>query len=774
MSPQQPVAFAAPVQGATVGDNAKVDNYFDNRTLVIRVDGQERTVPFLAPALPADHAIVGHEQLRAELKAALFAGRDQSLIVLPGVGKTTLAIETANDPEVQAHFPDGLLWASLGRCPDVLGELKRWAWALAVDQQILAQVHSVPQARDVVSAAIGQRRMLLVIDDVWQYEAAKIFQDLGSHCGHLFISRIPEIAIKFTAGKPTKVRELSSDEGISLLRQFIPEVVAAEPQAALELVEATGGLPLALTLLGSRLKLAAWAGDAERIKDALAAYHDEKQRQQAYQTPEGNDDPPIALAAAIELSYSHESLGYEEHRALQALSVFRPKPHGFSKDLAREVAGVDKEMLYRLSDLGLLEGIPENRYTMQRTIAEYIRGKLPAEQAQACYRRAVDHFRQEMITIEESLKADGDYAGWYRYESRAWQAAKNNWLYYLGHSGADSTTALAFLRAYFDAFWWWGCYLDFAYCDQLIKEWQQSDYAGRDGEILALVRKFQDAYPKETENRHTSAWTEVAAALEKLLQLAGLDGDPTHWPEEERRHVRGLTDIFRAEVDRFGRRDPDAAARWYQEAAGLFAGIGDRWDQAWVLYHFAELNFERGLTDTALDQLRLSLSLGVAENDPEVISLAHRVRGDIFLSLNDLERATDDYNRALFHAYRFQVEPTPPDPYTVQFYAQTAARILKKLNGLYRTQQPDALSLTAALRQFWTPARPLFDTATATPDFARMWQAGEVPALKASMFPPELPREAIATEGGRYEEQVKAVCAALRERLPGLKGSDST
>lgn len=765
----KPIAFAGPVQGPTIGDNNKVDNYFDNRTVVIHVDGNERTVPFLAPSLPSDYSIVGHEQLLNELKAALFTGNDHSLVVLPGVGKTTLAIEAANDQEVLEHFPDGVLWASLGRHPDIPGELKRWAWALDVDKEMLAQVQSVEQGRDLVASAIGSRRMLLVVDDVWQYDAAKVFQDLGGHCGHLLISRIPEIAIRFSAGKPTKVRELTNEEGMRLLSQFIPDVVKAEPAAALELVEASGGLPLALTLFGNRLKLASYAGDSERIKDALDALQNEKMRQEAYAEPEGIDNPPLALAAAIELSYTHESLDDEERQALQALSVLRPKPHAFSKDLALEVAGVDKKMLYRLNDVGLIEYIPENRYTMQRTIAEYIRGKLAEEELKARYHRAADYFRKQMMGIEESLKSDGDYAGWYRYESREWQAAKSNWLYYLSQTGDELTTALAFIRAYFDAFWWWGCYLDFAYCDQLIKEWQQRESSERDREILALVRKFQDAYPKETEDRHSTAWPQVEAALVQLLRLAGLDGDPSLWPNEERRHVRGLADIFLAEVYRFGRNDSDTAARWYQEASDLFEKNGDRWDMAWVLYHFAEMNFERGKTHTALDQLQQSLALGMSEKDPEVIALSYRVRGDIFLSLNDMERAGDSYQRAAFHAYRFQAEPEPPDPYTVQFYSQMVERVLDTLKNLYVTRKSEAVALSGGMHQFWTPAWQVLGAPTVAQNFSRLWDEGSMQELKTRMFPPELLAENIGTQGAQYEKQVKIVCSAQMESMGAEK-----
>ena len=43
---------------------------------------------------------------------------------LPGVGKTALAAAIATDPDVQAHFADGILWAGLGKSPDL-----RRSWA---------------------------------------------------------------------------------------------------------------------------------------------------------------------------------------------------------------------------------------------------------------------------------------------------------------------------------------------------------------------------------------------------------------------------------------------------------------------------------------------------------------------------------------------------------------------------------------------------------------------------------------------------------------------
>ena len=65
------------------------------------------------------------------------------------MGKTTLAIEIVNSPDILEHFSDEVLWAGLG--PDA---------ELGID------VRGIPTEEDrsqAVKNAVGQRRMLLVI-----------------------------------------------------------------------------------------------------------------------------------------------------------------------------------------------------------------------------------------------------------------------------------------------------------------------------------------------------------------------------------------------------------------------------------------------------------------------------------------------------------------------------------------------------------------------------------------------------------------------------------
>jgi hypothetical protein len=134
------------------------------------------------PAMPAP--FVGRETIVAELSARLVSGEALALSAegKPGVGKTTLAVALAHQRDVLAHFSDGVLWAGLGTRPDLPSRLARWANALGVDVSDRPTVEARAKA---VRDAIGHKRLLLVIDDAWQLEAAQYLRCGGPNCVHL-------------------------------------------------------------------------------------------------------------------------------------------------------------------------------------------------------------------------------------------------------------------------------------------------------------------------------------------------------------------------------------------------------------------------------------------------------------------------------------------------------------------------------------------------------------------------------------------------------------
>ena len=93
--------------------------------------------PLYDPSIPLPPSIylVGRDEELAHLRQRLLAGGSVALTALnglPGVGKTTLAITLAHDPELRAHFKDGILWAGLGPNPNMQSHLSRWGTLLGL------------------------------------------------------------------------------------------------------------------------------------------------------------------------------------------------------------------------------------------------------------------------------------------------------------------------------------------------------------------------------------------------------------------------------------------------------------------------------------------------------------------------------------------------------------------------------------------------------------------------------------------------------------------
>ncbi len=504
--------------------------------------------PFLTPEFDRDHAIIGRDELVRQVWERAVQGKSQSLLFLPGVGKTTVAQALLADREqLLAHF-DGVLWADLGRQPLLGEQLRRWATALQVPDEGKASLASIDDWKSTIKKVIGNRRILVVLDDVWENKAAREFMHLVPNGVFIITTRCKDVAAML--GDPELVPELDATTGLALLTEIAPKAVAFDPDAAHNLVGAVYGLPLALVLIGKYLRRESADGDPDRT---AAAFQTMAEAGHRLAINSSDDDTSHSLAEIIEVSFA-ALRSDEARRSILNLAIFRPKPNTFSKDIARQVAGTEPAVLYDLSDIGLIEHYGDGEYTMHRVIAEYARTKLPLTESQALHHKAVNYYaRQLQQDIDDNPVA---YLGWYRYEQTDWQATKDAWLYHLAHAGNAVSGVQAFLRVYFDAFWWWGYYQRFPFCERLLLEWQQRrsvDPKVRLG--LEQLATFQAAYPEGYEKAARGDWAKVEHALTRLRQSLGLEGEISSIHDEDARRVRGFTDFLLAEAYAYGRHD---------------------------------------------------------------------------------------------------------------------------------------------------------------------------------------------------------------------------
>ena len=224
--------------------------------------------PGSAPPLPT--LVVGREDALNDLKARLgvtLSGQTPSPIQIltavrgwPGIGKTTIAAALAHDLDILRTFPDGVLWISLGPQPSILSELATWGRALGTDDLLRAK--TVEEASAQLTALLRTKRMLLIVDDVWEPEHAVPFKVGGHDCAMLITTRANSVAqaLAPTPNDIYKLLVLTYEDALELLKSLAPTVVGQYPEQSLELVHELEGLPLALQVAGHMLNVEASYG----------------------------------------------------------------------------------------------------------------------------------------------------------------------------------------------------------------------------------------------------------------------------------------------------------------------------------------------------------------------------------------------------------------------------------------------------------------------------------------------------------------------------------
>ncbi len=324
------------------------------------------------PLIPLPTTLVGRDntiiQVRQRLqsKKSLFT----VLLGLPGVGKTALAAALAHDPKVRRQF-DGILWAGLGPNPNSVLLLSRWGKRLGID----GIIETKEAWMETLRSTLAGQTFLVIIDDAWKPEDVLFLQVGGPQCVYLITTRFPRLATALTADGTMRIEELSLNDGMTLLRQRVPQVITHEEHKIEALVQAVGGLPLALTLMGNYLRKHAYSGPTRRMTDAIERLNHADVRLQLSEVgPSADPSSPLtgnvfSLSAIIAIA--ERVVSEEARQALRVLATtFLAQPSGFSEEEALTIVS-SVEVLDELLDAGFLEWSSGGYYTIHQTIADY-------------------------------------------------------------------------------------------------------------------------------------------------------------------------------------------------------------------------------------------------------------------------------------------------------------------------------------------------------------------------------------------------------------------
>jgi hypothetical protein len=342
--------------------------------------------PGLPPPLPG-LVVIGREKSLSEVRGLLQpaggAGSELSLTVVrgwPGVGKTTLVGVLGRDPDVLKTFPDGVLWTSLERRPELMTKLAEWGRMLGTDE--LLRTPTPDEAAVKLGALIRHRRMLLIVDDIWDPAHALPFirAATGSLCALLATTRLTSVAEKLAESANDDksiyyLPVLTEENSLKLLRLIIPGIVEKYADECRELVTDLGCLPLALHVAGRLLKSEEKMGlsVAKLIKDV-------REGSKLFPAPAPLDRAEGTVLPTVHalLQRSTDELDPQTRAHFAFLGPFAPKPATFSLAAMKSQWRVadPRPIVRRLVGYGLLEPVGEQRFQMHELLVQHARSLL--------------------------------------------------------------------------------------------------------------------------------------------------------------------------------------------------------------------------------------------------------------------------------------------------------------------------------------------------------------------------------------------------------------
>src|SRR6516164_9327416 len=256
-----------PVKGPGLSDLSKLPRWLgqvydldlrEHVTTLVRVlqdQGRQKRVPMMAPEPPPDfvHRAVEFDALKRDL---LDAKGDAVTITAAlrgagGYGKTTLARKLAHDPDIQDAYFDGILWVELGEKPENL---------LSIISDLITRLTGEPPGLQTINAAaaalgeaLGDRRILMVVDDAWREPDLRPFLRGGPSTTRLITTRLdnilPDNAVR------QSVDAMQEHEAQTLLASGLPQeqVVTLRPELG-ELAGRLGEWALLLKLVNAFLR----------------------------------------------------------------------------------------------------------------------------------------------------------------------------------------------------------------------------------------------------------------------------------------------------------------------------------------------------------------------------------------------------------------------------------------------------------------------------------------------------------------------------------------
>jgi predicted ATPase len=574
--------------------------------------------PGLASNLPSPLIrLVGRETEHALLLELLEEHRLVTLVGAGGIGKTSLAEAAAVG--IASRFSGGTWFIALAALGSGDAVPSAFAAALGVQPRRDASV------TDSIVASYRDQRALVVVDNCEHVidEVALVVEAMLRGCPHLTVlatSREPlalrgerrvdllSLAVPGVSDTPAEIaaaasvqllceRAAEAGRQLSLDRDDAPVVG--------DLCRLLGGIPLAIELAASQLRVLRPVDALERLRAGIEILRDERR-----------DAPDRHRTLHATMDWSYQLLGPDEQRLFDRLAIFLG---GFTLDAADAVCsgeGVDAsdvaELLWRLVDRSMVhidDHSGASRYAVLEPLRQHALGHLdPSEQSRLAGRHLI-YFRDVAESSTIGIRGS-DEAAWVDRLNADFQNLRAAARHGVSSSRLDDAARLV------------AALHDYAI-------WRQRFEVG-DWACAVLDLAGAEHHPAASVLFATAGWGRcIAGEFDRAIDLAnrGLEAERRTSRECGWLHdVLGHAQFFQA--------NNNAGLDHSHAEIDRARTSGDRYRLAYVLADNAMHEYMVGNVEAARTGADEALALAEAQECPSLIGVAHAARSMAQLDVN--------------------------------------------------------------------------------------------------------------------------------------------